>query len=271
MDRPRRVTGFPSVFFMTNLVSGKLAPILGLASFLLLAGCATPPPADDPDAVADFQQINDPLEPMNRTIFDFNDWLDRNALKPAALAYRAVFPRFIRDRIADALANLKSPWIFASDLLQGNVTRGGVTLGRFVLNTTFGVGGMMDVATPLGLPGHAADLGETFALWGVDEQFYLVLPLFGPSNPRDAAGLVIESTLDPLNYYLADNKMRWVGTIRFVVSGLSKREAFIEPIDDIKRTSLDYYSAMRSLYRQQRESQIQDARTGDQVPANDNH
>ena len=253
---------------MSHSVSGKLSTILGLAVFLLLAGCATPPPADDPDAVADFEQQNDPLEPMNRTIFDFNDWLDRNALKPAALAYRAVTPQILREGIANMIANLKSPIIFVSDVLQGNVTRSGVTLGRFVVNTTVGVGGLWDPAAKMGLPGHTADLGQTFAVWGVDEPFYLVLPLFGPSNPRDAIGLGLESTLDPLSYYLADNHMRWASWTRFLVTGLSQREAYIETLDDVKRTSLDYYSAMRSLYRQRREALVQDAKTGDWAPPN---
>lgn len=248
---------------MINLAPGKFASVLGLTALLLLAGCATPPPADDPDAVADFQQQNDPLEPMNRTIFDFNDWLDRNALKPAAEIYRAVTPQFLREGIAHMIANLQSPIIFASDLLEGNVSRGGVTLGRFVINTTVGIGGLWDPATKMGLPGHTDDLGEAFAVWGVDEQFYLVLPLFGPSNPRDAIGLGIESTLDPLSYYLDDHHLRWAELTRFLVTGLSKREAYIETIDDVKRTSLDYYSAMRSLYRQRREALIQDAKTGD--------
>lgn len=251
---------------MTNLASGKFVPVLGLAAFLLLAGCATPPPADDPDAVADFQQQNDPLEPMNRTIFDFNDWLDRNALKPAALAYRAVTPQFLREGIAHMIANLQSPIIFISDIFQGNITRSGVTLGRFVVNTTVGIGGLWDPATKIGLPRHEADIGETFAIWGIGEQFYLVLPLFGPSNPRDAIGLGIESTLDPLSYYLNDNHMRWASWTRFLVTGLSKREAYIETIDDIKRTSLDYYSAMRSLTRQHRDALIQDGKTGAVTP-----
>jgi phospholipid-binding lipoprotein MlaA len=270
MERRCCVAGFSSDSFMSKFVFGKLASVAGLVGLLFLAGCATPPPADDPDAIAEFEQLNDPLEPMNRAIFDFDDWLDRNALKPAALAYRAVTPHFVRDRIADALANLKSPVVFLNDLAQGNATRGGVTLLRFVLNSTFGVAGLMDVATPMGLPGHVADVGETFAVWGAGEGFYLVLPLFGPSNPRDALGLGLESTLDPLSYYLADNRMRWVSTIRFLTSGLSQREAYIETLDDIKRTSLDYYSAMRSLYRQRRDAQIKDAETGNWAPA-DSH
>lgn len=252
--------------FMSNFMSGKLVTALALAGFLTLSGCATPPPADDPDAVADFEQMNDPLEPMNRDIFQFNDWLYDNGLTPAAKAYRYVVPRFGRDRVADFLANLKTPVILINDVLQGNFTRGGVTLVRFVLNSTFGVGGIMDVSTPMGIPGHVADVGETLAVWGVGEGPYLVLPLFGPSNFRDGAGLGIESTLDPLSYYLADNHMRWLSTTRFLISGLSAYEAYMDNLADVKRTSLDYYSAMRSLSRQRRDGMVADAKSGNWAP-----
>lgn len=245
----------------------KLASHLGLALLLgLLSACATPPPADDPDAVAEFRQLNDPLEPMNRKVFEFNIWLDDNALLPAAKVYRAVTPKFARDRVADTLANLKSPVIFGNDILEGDLSRAGVTLARFILNSTFGVAGLKDVATPLGLPAHNADIGQTLAVWGVNDGPYLVLPLFGPSNLRDGVGLAAESFLDPLAYYLDDNHMRWVETTRFLLGGLSTREAYIETLEDIKRTSLDFYSAMRSLRRQSHDAQIREAVSGDWAP-----
>jgi phospholipid-binding lipoprotein MlaA len=243
--------------------SVRLASFFWLAGILfMLAGCATPPPADDPDAVAEFNEINDPLEPMNRKIFAFNEVLDDYVLAPAAKTYRFLTPRFLRQCIADALDNLKSPLIFGNDLLQGNVSRAGVTLARFAVNSSLGLGGLIDIAKPMGLPKHASDLGETLAVWGVGEGFYLVLPLFGPYNPRDAFGLGAETFLDPLTYYLDDNKLRWASTTRFLLSGVSTREAYLDTIDDIKRTSLDYYSAMRSLKRQSRDAQIREALSG---------
>lgn len=253
---------------MSKVTTGKIAG--ALVGLLLLAGCATPPPADDPDAVAEFQQINDPLEPMNRGIFDFNQKLYDYGLTPAAKAYRYVVPQWGRDRVADILANLKSPVTLINDLLQGNFTRGGVTIVRFVLNSTFGVAGIMDVATPMGIPGHNADAGETLAVWGMGEGFYLVLPLFGPSNPRDGIGLGADSFMDPLGWYLNDNHMRWVSTTRFVINGLSAYEAHMDQFADVKRSSLDYYSAMRSLYRQYRDSQIEDAKSGHWAPVDPN-
>ncbi len=266
MRHPWCAAAFSPGQFMSKITSGKLASVLGLAAFLTLAGCATPPPDDDPDAVADFKQTNDPLEPMNRDLFQFNDWLYENGLTPAAKVYRAILPRWGRDRVADFLANLRSPVILINDILQGNFTRGGVTITRFVLNSTFGVGGIMDVSTPMGIPGHVADAGETLAVWGIGDGPYLVLPLFGPSNIRDGIGLGIDSTLDPLSYYLSDNHMRWLATTRFLLSGLSAYESYMDNLEDVKRTSLDYYSAMRSLSRQRRAAQIDDAKSGDWAP-----
>ena len=253
---------------MSIINSGKF--IAASVALFLLAGCATPPPADDPDAVAEFQQINDPLEPMNRGIFDFNQKLYDYGLTPAAKAYRYVVPQWGRDRVADILNNLKSPVTLINDLLQGNFTRGGVTVVRYVLNSTFGVAGIMDVATPMGIPGHPADAGETLAVWGMGEGFYLVLPLFGPSNPRDGIGLGADSFMDPLSWYLNDNHMRWVSTGRFLVNGLSAYEAHMDQFADVKRSSLDYYSAMRSLYRQYRDAQIEDAKSGHWAPIDPN-
>jgi phospholipid-binding lipoprotein MlaA len=230
---------------------------IGFAVAVLgLAGCATPPPADDPDAVADYNEANDPLEPTNRFIFDANIALDDAVLHPAALRYRENVPQFGRDRIANILANLKSPIIFFSDVLQGDGRRAIRTLKRLVLNSTFGVGGFMDVATPMGIPRHDSDFGETLGVWGIGEGPYLVLPLLGPSDVRDSVGSIGESFADPLQIYLQDNHMRWVSDTEFLIYGVSTREAYLDTLDDVRRTSLDYYSALRSLYRQRREAQI---------------
>jgi phospholipid-binding lipoprotein MlaA len=224
-----------------------------------LAGCATPPLDSDPDGIAEFEEINDPLEPTNRAIFAFNEDVDTYLLRPAAEGYRAVLPPFGRARVADFLGNLKSPIYLANDVLQGNITLAGETIERFVLNTSFGVFGMMDVAGPLGISAHPSDFGQTFGVWGIGEGPYLVLPLFGPSNPRDAVGLGIESYADPVGYYLQNNGMRWASWTRLGLTAISEREAYLDPLEDIKRVSLDYYSAMRSLYRQRRNAEINQA------------
>jgi phospholipid-binding lipoprotein MlaA len=221
-----------------------------------LAGCATPPPADDPDAVADYEETNDPLEPFNRAMFDTHNAIDDAFLHPAAERYRRVVPEFGRNRVSDVLANLKTPIIFFNDVLQGDPKRAARTVVRFVLNSSFGVGGIMDVATPLGVPRHDSDFGETLGIWGVPEGPYLFIPLLGPSDARDSAGSLAESFADPLEIYLQDNRMRWVSFVRFGIYGLSAREHYLDTWDDMKRTSLDFYSALRSAYRQRREAQI---------------
>ena len=235
--------------FLTALAAGTV-------SLTVLGGCATPPPADDPDAVAEYQEANDPLEPMNREVFDFNMAVDRAVMKPVAEAYRDYVPQDARDRVRDFLRNLRSPWILANDILQGEAERAGETLARFTLNTAVGLGGLVDVAGRSGIPYHDEDFGQTLAVWGVGEGPYLVLPILGPSNPRDAAGLGSEWLLDPVDFGFRMAGYSWATYGRGVLDGLDKREEALEPLDEIERTSIDFYSALRSLYRQHREAEI---------------
>jgi phospholipid-binding lipoprotein MlaA len=228
-----------------------------IAAATQIAGCATPPPASDPDAVAEFNQTNDPLEPMNRAIFDFNNGLDTVFLKPVAQGYRAVVPPFGRDRVSDFLANLNAPLIFANDLLQGNVSLAGKTLERFALNSSFGVFGIMDVATPLGVKPHQADFGQTLGVWGIGSGPYLVLPFFGPSGVRDGVGTGVELFADPMDIYLTNAHLRYLVWTRTGADAVSQREAYLDFLDDIKRTSLDFYATLRSLYRQRRDGMVE--------------
>lgn len=234
----------------------RLARWSAVVAVLTVWSCAERPPADDPDAVAEFEQTNDPLEPMNRAIFDFNNGLDTVFLSPLARGYRAVVPPFGRDRVSDFLDNLNAPVVLMNDVLQGNFKLAGKTLERFALNTSFGVLGIMDVAKPMGIPGHDADFGQTLGVWGVGPGPYLVLPLFGPSNPRDGVGLAVDFTADPWGWYLQDRNLTWVTWVRFGADAISQREAYLDFVDDLKRTSLDYYATMRSLTRQRRDALI---------------
>ncbi len=229
------------------------------ALMLALTACATPPPADDPEAVAEFKEMNDPFEPTNRVIFDFNDKLYVYLWHPVAVGYREVVPEFGRARINDFLATLKIPVVFANEVLQGNFSLAGQALERLGLNLTFGVGGIMDVATPMGIPRHDADFGQTLAVWGVGEGPYIVLPVIGPSNPRDGVGYLVDSFADPVDQYLQDNHMSYLAEARFGMSIVTVFEANIDALDDIKRSSMDYYGAMRSAYRQRRTAEIHDA------------
>ncbi|MCR6631288.1 MAG: VacJ family lipoprotein [Magnetospirillum sp.] len=254
---------------MTTITYRSIAARLAAPLFVLAlaAGCATPPPADDAEAVAEFEQVNDPLEPMNRAIFDFNDAVDKALIKPVAQGYRAVVPAYGRERVRDVLNNLRSPIIFANDVLQGEPDRAMATLMRFAFNTGFGVGGLFDVASPGGIPYHDEDFGQTFAVWGVGEGPYLVLPILGPSNPRDATGLAAEWLADPFDLWMDNTGRDFAIWTRAGVGGVDKRENYLDTLDEIEKSSVDYYAAMRSLYRQRRAADIKNGPVIDKVPS----
>lgn len=236
------------------------APLFSLA---LVAGCATPPPAADQETLAEWEQTNDPLEPMNRAVFGFNQAVDRALLKPLARGYRAAVPAFGRERVHDFLSNLRSPLVLANDVLQGDADRAMQTLMRFAFNTSFGIGGLFDVASPGGIPYHDEDFGQTFAVWGIGEGPYLVLPIIGPSNPRDATGLVVEWLSDPFTNYMDNTGRDWAIWTRTGVVGIDKRESLLDTLEEVERTSLDYYSSIRALYRQRRDTDIRNGKSAD--------
>ncbi len=243
----------------TRLATRFAASLFAIA---MVTGCATPPPADDKEAVAEFEQVNDPLEPMNRVVFDFNQAIDKVLLKPLAQGYRATVPAFGRDRVRDVLNNLRSPIIFANDVLQGQPDRAMQTLMRFAFNSSFGIGGLFDVAAEGGLPYHDEDFGQTFAVWGVGEGPYVVLPILGPSNPRDTTGMAVEWLADPFDMWMDHEGQDWAIWTRAGVAGVDKRESLLDTLDEVERGSLDYYSAMRSLYRQRRDVEIKNGNDG---------
>ena len=244
----------------------RALPILALAG--VIAACtATPPPASDPEALAEFQQTNAPYEPTNRFFYRINDGLDTYVFRPLAVTYRYV-PGAIRNPIHNALANLSTPVIFANDVFQAKPKRAGTSMMRFVINSTAGAGGLFDVATSLGYPSHDTDFGVTLALWGTGQGPFLFLPVLGPSNPRDAGGFAGNSLLDPFNWatFGGVNALR---TSSFALGAVDPRERLIDQVDQIKKTALDPYATFRSLYRQNRESTIENTRNDNQatVPA----
>ncbi len=216
-----------------------------------LGGCATVPEGD-PEAMAAYEEANDPIEPLNRYLFDVNYAVDQLVLKPMAGWYYTALPNPVQDSVRNALRNLATPVVLANDLFQGETERAGVTAMRFLINTTFGVAGLFDVAAEWGYPYHDEDFGQTLAVHGVGEGPYLVLPVLGPSNPRDASGRVVDTFLDPLTYVLPT---AW-GIARTGVSGIDTRARNLKTLDEIREGSVDYYAAIRSLYRQRRTDAI---------------
>ena len=219
----------------------------------LLTACATRP--TDPDDLAAYKQANDPLEPLNRHIFNFNRGVDFWLLRPTTKLYTFVVPEQGRTMVHNFLSNLSLPFSAANALLQGDPDRAGQAVERFATNTVAGVGGLFD---PAGneIPPVNEDFGQTLAVWGVDEGPYLMLPFFGPSNPRDAVGTAVEWFTDPVSLYLDHHGMTGLDYARTGTEVVDARSRNIETFDDIERTSLDFYAVVRSLYRQHRADQI---------------
>ena len=234
------------------ILSGIVA--MGLA----ISGCAAPgtsgPPGAQSASAAD--DFNDPYEDTNRGVFSFNQAVDQSILVPVAKTYRTVVPPPARQSLHDFLQNLNGPVIFANDMLQGEINLAGNTLARLLINTTIGVGGMFDVATRVGIPYHTNDLGITFAVWGFKAGPYIIVPVLGPSNPRDLIGQVGDGFADPGNYVAGVHHLYWAVVARTATSGIDERSRNIESLADIERTALDNYATIRSLSRQRREAQI---------------
>jgi phospholipid-binding lipoprotein MlaA len=222
-----------------------------------LAGCATPPPASDPDAVADFRQTNDPVEPTNRVFYKINDGLDTAIFKPVAQAYRAVLPDPVRTGIHNLLDNMGGPVRATNDALQGKPRRAGDTTMRFLINSTVGVAGIFDVAKKLGYPNHDSDFALTLANWDVPEGPYLYLPILGPSSPRDVSGFAADMAIDPFTWIGQGTTAHTIGSwTRTGLNALDQRSDLLDVIDNVKKTALDPYATFRSLYRQNRAGKL---------------
>jgi len=245
----------------------SLAFLLVLATSL--SACATRPPADDLFAVAAYEEANDPLEPLNRTLFKTDQVLDTVLMRPLISGYRTVVPDRARKSVNNFMNHIRSPITLVHNVLQGDVNRAGVTLGRIAVNSTMGFFGFFDVGEQIGLPYHSEDLGQTMAVWGAEEGPYVYVPLLGPSNFRDGFGFMVDAFLiDPLGWYLANprNNLKWAQWSRFGLLLVTTKDATMDATDELQASSLDYYSALRSAYRQIRADEI---RNGAPAPLED--
>jgi phospholipid-binding lipoprotein MlaA len=230
-----------------------------LVAGLGLGACATRP--TEPEAAVEFDKINDPAEPTNRAVFEFNDGFDKHLFKPVAQVYEDAVPGAVRRSIHNFLVNLDEPWIGVNDLLQGNVERSLSASTRFFINTTFGVAGLFDMAAEWGLPHHDSDFGQTLGVWGIGEGPYLTLPIFGPSNVRDTIGLGMGFAANPLTW-ISGTASLVAGAARGTMQGVDERGRNIDTLDDLERNSLDFYATLRSVYRQHRNGMIEEAKSG---------
>ena len=230
----------------------------------LLAGCATPP--SDPAERAVFEQANDPLEPLNREILQLNLFLDDILLKPATKVYIAIVPEEGRDAVKHALDNMKEPVVVINNVLQGRVEGAGTAVGRFAINSTVGLGGLLDVAAKMGLEQESGDLGQTMYVWGFPEGPYLIVPLLGPSNARDLIGMAGDNYLDPFSYLASAKSLDQIKISRFVLDGIDQRARVIDILDDLQKNSLDFYAQLRSLAQQKRAAELRHGKAGEPGP-----
>ncbi len=221
-------------------------------ALMLLAGCSTP----GENRLAE----RDPLEKFNRGVWQFNQAVDKAALRPTTMVYRTVTPVPARRGISSALSNLSEPFSFVNNLLQGKPKRAARNLERFLINSTIGVGGLADHATNLGVASAGEDFGQTLAVWGANGGPYLVLPILGPSTLRDGVGQAVALFADP--YQITKRSIGLTTTELYGIYGaqviIIRSNLIDSGTESFLKTSLDPYAAARSAYLQRRAAQIRD-------------
>lgn len=225
--------------------------------FLLgLSACATKP--TDPAALAQYQADNDPLEPMNRQIFAFNMAADEYVLTPMAKGYRFVMPEPVRKGVLNFFKNLEQPVFFANATLQADGDDMLTTLKRFTVNTFWGMFGLFDVASDMDIGKPDNDFGQTLAVWGWhDAGPFLMLPFLGPSNPRDAIGLGVDSFGSPVGYALGEKF--WLVYTATGIEMFAKYEDAMDFLHNMMKTSTDAYALMRTMSQQNRQKKINES------------
>ncbi|HEX3382970.1 MAG TPA: VacJ family lipoprotein [Paraburkholderia sp.] len=230
---------------------------LALTAAGLISGCATAPD----------RKPGDPFEPANRVIFNFNDGVDRYIAQPVAKGYQKVTPQPLRTAVSNFFSNLGDLTNAANNLLQLKITDATEDIMRFAFNSVFGLGGLLDWATPAGLPKHQQDFGLTLGHWGIPSGPYLVLPLFGPSTVRDSMGLVVDVKFNPLNYIEPATR-----NPLYVLQFVSTRSDLLGATSLLEQAALDKYSFVRDAYTQQRLARLRGTSNANPpLPNYDNH
>lgn len=231
---------------------------------------AAKPPVKKADDVTDAEILdqekaatNDPLEPLNRLIFGFNEVLDTVIFSPVSYTYRTIIPGPVRTGVSNVIANTKAPVTFANDLLQGKPLRARTTLVRFLVNSTVGLGGFVDAAAAGGEEKHTEDFGQTLAVWGIGSGPYLVAPVFGPTSPRHLVGRAVDTAATPTTWILWQHNLleRSSPTMADLVT---THEDLLDDMKNLRKTSPDFYASVRDLYRQSRKSAISDGNIDDE-------
>jgi len=222
---------------------------LSIVVISMLTACA----GNIPAAPKDQRAAEDPWEPLNRRVSNFNEGLDKVTFKPLAKGYEKIMPQFAKTGIGNFSTNLLGPRNFINNFLQGKPGRGFVEFGRFLTNTIFGIGGLFDVATPSGLESYPESFGETFAVWGISDGPYVVIPVFGPRTLSGAFAIPLNFLADPLIYY-DDESTQW---IVYGIRGIDLRERLFIA-EALVKDSHDRYLTIRESFLQNRQYRIYD-------------
>jgi phospholipid-binding lipoprotein MlaA len=198
----------------------------------------------------------DPIEPFNRYVLSFNEEVDQWILDPITRVYRFILPDQVKRAVQRGLANLNSPGVTINDALQCEFADAGITFWRFLINSTFGIGGLFDPAAYLGVQGHTSDFDQTLAIYGVPSGAFLMLPVFGPTTVRGGFGTLVDIAFRPTTYLLAGTDQFVFTIIHGGSSGLATREASIDQIRNLQESSIDYYASLRNAYYQKRIADI---------------
>jgi phospholipid-binding lipoprotein MlaA len=237
-----------------------------LIAVLAVGGCASPHPAEQNEGFGEIAIPYDPFESLNRELFETTMDLDKAVLRPVARGYQEHVPVFARARIRNLLETMSTPSILINDLLQGEVSRARVSLGRLLVNATLGLGGLFDVAGEWGLEFHNEDLGQTLAVWGVPSGPYFVLPLVGPTTTRDNWAWFVNLFLDPLHAWAVVAGPWVIVPSHIAAQRIDEREKLLFVLDTLEDNSLDLYTVVRSLYFQNRNFKIRNQEPARQHP-----
>ncbi|WP_260961012.1 MlaA family lipoprotein [Pseudomonas citri] len=247
---------------LTDPAALRVRHSLAIMLAALASGCASTPAAKPDSCERAPYTVYDPAQPINRGIFAFNRTVDDYALAPIARGYRHL-PEAVQAGMHNFVANFGEPKVFINDLLQGNGQRSVNTLGRFVINTTAGIVGLIDVSGKLGIERHKADFGQTFGVWNIAPGPTVELPLLGTANLRDASGKVISFVVDPFGG--DSSTVDTLGTIN-TVGGIVDGRAQALPLTDQLRTQPDYYVSLRDAVAQQRADFVAQGKLGAVTP-----
>ena len=220
-------------------MSHRLLQVVVLAAALALGGCATVTPTSK----------DDPFEPWNRSMYEVHQVVDGKIIKPAVQAYVDVTPRPIQQGIRNFFGNLDDVVSVFNDFLQGKLDKAGNDMGRVMINSFFGIGGIIDIASDAGIEKGNEDFGQTFGVWGIPQGPYLFIPVLGPSTVRDGTGLIVRGYASPLSYIVNDVPVR---NVLYGLGFVDARAQALQSESFVDQAALDRYTFIRRAYLQRR-------------------